>query len=223
LLQLADGRFPAGGHAHSAGMEEAVSSGIVMDMAQLTEFLRGRLWTVGLTTAALAAAACRASAHAASDEEWRELDHEVDVRMPSPAQRSASRRLGRQLVRTASTVWPSELLDGMATLWPQGPHHPLVLGAATWLAGAGPAEAAALAIHSDLMTPASAAVRLIGFDPVQVAAAVARLGTQAAKVVELAVESSAGGPADWPAESAPMLDVLAELHAARAEGNLFAS
>ncbi|MFV2120289.1 urease accessory protein UreF, partial [Streptomyces sp. Act-28] len=56
LLVLADGRFPAGGHAHSGGVEPAVRAGRVQDAADLERFCRGRLHTTGLTAAALAAA-----------------------------------------------------------------------------------------------------------------------------------------------------------------------
>ena len=58
LLVLADGRLPAGGHAHSGGLEAAVSAGRVSDLESLEGFLRGRLATAGLVAAAFAAAAC---------------------------------------------------------------------------------------------------------------------------------------------------------------------
>ncbi|MGV2921931.1 urease accessory protein UreF, partial [Streptomyces alfalfae] len=57
LLVLADGRFPAGGHAHSGGAEEAVKAGRVTGAASLEDFCRGRLNTSGLVAASLAAAA----------------------------------------------------------------------------------------------------------------------------------------------------------------------
>ncbi|NEB86732.1 urease accessory protein UreF, partial [Streptomyces anulatus] len=43
LLVLADGRFPAGGHAHSGGAEPAVAGGRVRDADSLADFCRGRL------------------------------------------------------------------------------------------------------------------------------------------------------------------------------------
>jgi urease accessory protein len=55
-LLLADGRFPVGGHVHSAGVESAVADGRVRGLDSLEDHLVGRLWTVGLTEAALAAA-----------------------------------------------------------------------------------------------------------------------------------------------------------------------
>ena len=57
-LLLGDSRFPAGGHAHSGGVEPAVTAGTVRDLATLEWFLRGRLRTAGLAAAAIAAAAC---------------------------------------------------------------------------------------------------------------------------------------------------------------------
>ncbi|MFD9634761.1 urease accessory protein UreF, partial [Streptomyces violascens] len=50
LLVLADGRFPAGGHAHSGGAEPAVKAGRIRNAADLAEFCRGRLHTSGLTS-----------------------------------------------------------------------------------------------------------------------------------------------------------------------------
>ena len=64
LLLLADGRLPAGGHAHSGGLEAAVAAGRVHDLATLEAFLRGRLATAGLVAAAFAAAAAASAARA---------------------------------------------------------------------------------------------------------------------------------------------------------------
>jgi urease accessory protein len=58
LLALADSRLPAGGHAHSGGVEPAIASGLIRDLDDLGLFLRSRLWTAGLVSAGLAAAAC---------------------------------------------------------------------------------------------------------------------------------------------------------------------
>src|SRR6201992_805434 len=47
VLMLADARFPAGGHAHSGGLEGAVTAGAVRDVGSLEFFLRGRLGPAG--------------------------------------------------------------------------------------------------------------------------------------------------------------------------------
>ena len=66
LLLLADSRLPAGAHAHSGGVAPAVDAGLVggngSDLAEVVAFLRGRLHTAGLLTAAIAARACHLAA-----------------------------------------------------------------------------------------------------------------------------------------------------------------
>ncbi|MFG1710481.1 urease accessory protein UreF [Nonomuraea sp. M3C6] len=121
LLVLADGRFPAGGHAHSGGAEAAVTAGRVRDVAGLQEFCRGRLHTSGLVAAGLAAAAAAGYAPLL-------LDEAADARTPVPALRHVARRLGRQLLRAARAGWPSADLDALAVLtrascsaWPPAP------------------------------------------------------------------------------------------------------
>ena len=59
LLLLGDGRFPVGGHAHSAGVESAVNDGRVHDVASLEAYVAGRVVTTGLVCAC--AAVCAAA------------------------------------------------------------------------------------------------------------------------------------------------------------------
>ncbi|MEZ0072172.1 urease accessory protein UreF [Planotetraspora sp. GP83] len=239
MLLLADSRLPAGGHAHSGGAEEAVRLGTITGPDDLARFLRGRLATAGLVTAALAAAACelgtataprtarnepgpnpappgtdgpdvdrsaagrsvvdgqgtgrsgasrpradgiggeapragRPHGHGlAADggewvQRWRQLDAEADARTASPAQREASRTQGRLLIRTARGIWPSALLDTLAEAIPEGAHHPVAVGAAAASAGCDPYQAALAAAYNAVTGPATAAVRLLGLDPVTV-------------------------------------------------------
>jgi urease accessory protein len=254
VLMLADARFPAGGHAHSGGLEGAVTAGMVTDVGSLELFLRGRLVTAGVVAAGLAAAACARAADGASGaneasgadegpgagassgsdgdfgagapggageargvwEVWRWLDAEADARTPSPAQREASRRQGRALLRAARAAWPSAALDALG----RAPHHALVLGAAAAAAGCTPGEAGLIAAYLTVTGPASAAVRLLALDPIQVSAAIARL----AGAIEGAAARGADAIAadDLPYPSAPALDLYAEAHA-REEVRLFAS
>ena len=217
-LLLADARFPGGGHAHSGGLEPAATAGAVTDLASLEVFLRGRLRTAGRVAAGLAAAAC---AHA-GDGRWSELDAEADARTPSPAQREASRRQGRALLRAARIAWPDASWPDAS--WPArtAPHHAVVLGAAAAAAGCTPHEAARIAAYQAVTGPASAAVRLLALDPMRATAVLARL---AADVDDTAARAAAcaGGPlSELPCPSAPALDLLAEAHI-RAEVRLFES
>ena len=211
LLVLADGRLPAGGHAHSGGLEAAVVAGRVRDLDGLAGFLRGRLATTGVVTAAFSAVAC------ARTGRWAELDAGLDARTPSPALRRASRAQGRALLRAGRAMWP-----GLPAGEPSAPHHPVALGAVAAAAGLTAADAAVTAAYATVSGPASAAVRLLGLDPYRVHALLAGLAgecdtvaAQAAALIDEPVDA-------LPATGAPLLDVGAELHATW-EVRLFAS
>ncbi|GGX96974.1 urease accessory protein UreF [Streptomyces hiroshimensis] len=210
LLVLADGRFPAGGHAHSGGAEAAVKAGRITDGRTLEEFCRGRLHTAGLTAAALAAAA-------ASGLDPLALDEAADARTPATALRATARRLGRQMMRAARAAWPSEELDALAAARPRGAHQPVVLGLAARSAGLAPLDAAYAAVYESVSGPATAVVRLLSLDPFEATVVLARLAPELDAVAERAAgaadRAAAEGPDALPACSAPLLDIAAELHA----------
>ncbi|MFC8918737.1 urease accessory protein UreF [Streptomyces sp. NPDC057116] len=207
LLVLADGRFPAGGHAHSGGAEPAVRAGRIRDARDLETFCRGRLHTSGLTAAALAAAAAAGHDPAA-------LDEAADARTPSPALRATARKLGRQLLRAARASWPSPELDALARAFPRGAHQPVVLGLAARAAGLGPEDAAHCVAYETVSGPATAAVRLLSLDPFQATAVLARLAPDMDDVAARAARAAGHGVDALPAASAPLLDITAEQHAA---------
>jgi urease accessory protein len=219
LLMLADSRLPAGGHAHSGGLAQAVQHERVRDLDGLAAFLRGRLSTTGRTSAAVAARA--ATLVAAGDVPGlADLDHAVDARTPSAALRLVSRAQGRALLRVASRMWP----DPVLALLPDRPHLPVAQGAAVVAAGGGPRDAATLAALHCVSGVASAGVRLLGLDPLAVAGLQARLAPDVDAVaasVGTACTSAPSG-ADLPASSGPLLDLLAQAHS-RMEVRLFAS
>jgi urease accessory protein len=207
LLVLADGRFPAGGHAHSGGAEAAVKAGRIRDAAGLEAFCRGRLHTTGLTSAGLAAAG-------ALGLDPYALDAAADARTPSPALRATARKLGRQLMRAARAAWPHPELDALAAAFPRGAHQPVVLGVTARAAGLGPEDAAHCAAYETVGGPATAAVRLLGLDPYQATAVLARLTPDMDRVAERATTAAREGDPDaLPAASAPLLDITAEQHA----------
>jgi urease accessory protein len=235
LLLLTDSRLPAGGHAHSGGTEQAIATGAVHDLASLAAFLRGRLHTSGHVAAALAAAARTLSATHSPGTSWDLLDAEADARTASPAQRDASRTQGRLLLRVARRLWPSPALDGLAQAVPN-PHHPIALGAAAHAAGASSEDAALAAAYHAITGPATAAVRLLGLDPVAVHGLLADLAPDLATTAATTSTGprpteppgTSGTPladrpwAELPARSAPALDLLAERHAG-AKVRLFVS
>ncbi|MFI6650109.1 urease accessory protein UreF [Streptomyces sp. NPDC050529] len=215
LLVLADGRFPAGGHAHSGGAEAAVVAGRIRNADDLAEFCRGRLHTAGLTAAALAAAA-------AHGHDPLALDEAADARTPSPALRATARKLGRQLMRAARATWPGEELDAFALARPRGGHQPVVLGLTARAAGLGPEDAAHCAAYETVGGPATAVVRLLSLNPYDATAVLARLAPELDRVAERAAAAAHGSIDELPAASAPLLDISAEVHAVR-PARLFAS
>ncbi|GAA2599991.1 urease accessory protein UreF [Streptomyces violarus] len=210
LLVLADGRFPAGGHAHSGGAEAAVKAGRIKGAASLADFCRGRLHTAGSVAAALSAAAALGIDPVA-------LDRAADARTPSPALRVAARKLGRQLMRAARSTWPSAELDALAREFPKGAHQPVVLGLTARAAGLGPVDAAHCAAYESVSGPATATVRLLSLDPFDATGVLARLAPEVDQVVDRAVEAARRvvdeGVDALPAGSAPLLEIGAEVHA----------
>ncbi|MEV8086953.1 urease accessory protein UreF [Streptomyces nigra] len=211
LLVLADGRFPAGGHAHSGGAEAAVRAGRITGAASLEDFCRGRLHTAGLVSAALAAAA-------AAGLDPVQLDAAADARTPSPALRTAARRLGRQLLRAGRATWPSPELDALAARFPKGAHQPVVLGTVARAAGLDAPAAAYCAAYEGVSGAAAAVVRLLSLDPFEATAVLARLAPELDRVADRAVEAARRaadeGVDALPAASAPLLEIAAEAHAA---------
>jgi urease accessory protein len=177
---------------------------------------------------------------------WTELDAEVDARTPAPAQREASRRQGRALLRAARVAWPEAA--GLASLaatagarlaatagaraearsdaarpeYRGGPHHAVVLGAAAAAAGCDHREAARIAAYQAVAGPVSAAVRLLALDPMRATAVLARLAGEVDEVAGQGAAYADGPLCDLPCASAPALDLLAETHI-RAEVRLFES
>ncbi|RKN39577.1 urease accessory protein UreF [Micromonospora endolithica] len=221
LLLLADGRFPAGAHAHSGGLEAAVAAGRVTDLGTLGEFLRGRLATAGLVGAAFAAAAHRAVPTADRAAELGRLDAELDARTAAPALRTVSRRQGRALLRAGRAIWPyapfGDLPGGAA-----GPHQPLVFGLLAAAAGLSRTETALAAAHGTVTGAASAGVRLLGLDPYHVQALLIALAGACDTTAADAARAADGPPEELPAAAAPLADIHAEAHVTW-EVRLFAS
>lgn len=232
LLLLADGRFPAGGHAHSAGVEAAVHDGRVRDLGSLEAYTRGQVRTTGATDAALASATVRVveggPTLAAAGAALGRLDLEAHARIASPPLRQASRRLGRQLVRAADRCWPAPVLAVLLDATPaDGPHLSVATGVVAAAAGVDDRAVAALVLHHAVATPTQAATKLLGLDPYEVAALAARLAPLVAEVGSAAVAAArpavAAGALDaLPAFGGPVVD-LASLDHHALDARLFAT
>lgn len=211
VMMLVDGRFPAGGHTNSAGVEAAVKVGDIHDDRSLGRFLEGRLATTGVVDAAFAAKVAGLSGAETGPDTLALIDSEYSARVPSPRLREASRRYGRQLLRAGSTVWDTPLVRSVGRI-EGGPHQPIVLGALVAAAGGTATDAALVAMHHLSAAVTSAAIRLLGLDPLTVAATQALVG---ARIDQWTVDAArwAGSPAaDLPANGGSLTDILAEDH-----------
>ncbi len=209
LLLLTDSRFPAGGYAHSGGLEAAVEDGLAADEvpAFLARPAPRRRVARGLSCGRRAAGRRRRGAPA--------LDVEALARCPSPPLRRASSRLGSQLLRTAATVWPGDPGSAYRAASVPTP-RPVAFGAVAAVAGLDDRETAHAYLYEDAATVTTAAVRLL---PVDGATAARWLVEAAPELDRLALEAADSG---LPGGFAPALELGSLAHAAR-EGRLFAS
>ena len=223
LLLMLDSRSPAGAHNHSGGMESAVAQGWVSDADDVERFCRGRLQTAGRVAAAFAATAYRLWSDAASPDAWLDLDAAFGARTPSAATRQASRVMGSGLRRLLLATVPDQAVrirQNWALCPRPAPHQVLVLGAATALTDGSARIAARAAATATCAAPASAALRLLGLDPYAMHAVTARLADEIEAIADAA--AAVTDFADLPADSAPALELLADVHAI-SEVRLFAS
>jgi urease accessory protein len=206
-LLLADSRTPAGGYAHSAGLEAAVEAGL--DAAAVPAFAAARLETSGFVDAAFAAAARRRRGAA-----LLALDDELAARVQSAPLRAASRQLGRALLRLGASLWPDDetlVTYAEASAWTP---RPVAFGALARAAGLDAHATARLSLYEDAAGIAAAAVKLLPLDAATTTGWVAAL---APRIDALAARAAA---ADLPATATPLLD-LRSLDHDRSDRRLF--
>jgi urease accessory protein len=205
-LLLGDGRTPSGGYAHSGGLEAALADGLAVD--HIPEFIRARLRTIGRCEAVMAALACAAT----TLHELLALDLEAAARTPAEPLRRASGQLGRGLLRTACTWWPSDrLLAAYRTRSSLTP-RPVALGAVARACELTPAAATRLSLYDDAAMVAGAAVKLAALDAAVASGWLVSLASELAELATSASTEAADG-IGAPSTSTPLLDQRAIVHA----------
>jgi urease accessory protein len=216
-LLLADARLPTGTYAHSLGLEQAVRDGL--DAVGVPRFLAARLELVARADAELSVAAARA-ARTGDVDALDMLDDEHAARTPSPPLRQTATRLGRQLLRTAATLWPDRPVLTTYRARSATSPRPIAFGVVAAVAGLADEPLATVALYDDAASVSAAALKLLAIDPAQASRWIV---AELPRVRRLAAEAAA---AVWLPEragpAAPALDRAAMAHAG-SERRLFAS
>jgi urease accessory protein len=205
-MLLADARLPSGGHAHSAGVEPAVTAGL--DAAELPALLHGRVTTTTLVEAGTAVAARHARL---TGGDLDAVEAAWAARTPSRAQRDAARLLARGYLRVGGALLPG---DEVLAAWrqrPTPPPRPCVLGVIAAGLDVPALELARLVVYEDMQAAAAAVLKLEPRDPLELVSLVA--GLCAAVEDRLASIALLTDPAGIPALTAPQSEAWAEAHA----------
>jgi urease accessory protein len=193
-LQFADGLFPAGGFAHSFGLETYAQDGVVRDRAGLEAFVVAHLEGAAGPADAVAVALAVRCAATAELTEWIALDERLEAMKSVPESRDASRQMGRQTVRVAAALGPDEFLAELAGAVGDGlapGHHAPVFGAALGRAGVEPEVAAAAFLHSTAALLVGAGLRLIALGQLDGQRVIAAMRPRIARLARAAATASA--------------------------------
>jgi urease accessory protein len=205
LLQLADAAFPAGGFAHSGGLEAAAQLGEVSGAPALRRFCEEALWQAGLGGLPFVRAAHDAPSDLAA------LDARCHAFLVGHVANRASRTQGRAFVATAARVFPrpalahlDQAVRGRAIRGHLAPLH----GAALRALEVPGEEALRLYLHQSLRGVGSAAVRLGLVGPHEAQRLQHELGPHAERVLL----ACAGLGVDDAAQPAPLLELFGSMH-----------
>jgi urease accessory protein len=194
LFQLSDGLFPAGGFAHSFGLETLTQDGSVTDRAGLEAFVIAHLEGSAGPTDSVAVAVATRLATLGDVAGVVATDERLDAMKPIPEFRVASLQMGRQTLRVMAALEAGEggLLGAFARAVDNGltpGHHATVFGTTLGRAGVTPELAAAAYLHSTVALLVGAGLRLIALGQLDGQRVLATMRPRIARLAAVAAES----------------------------------
>ena len=203
IWQLADSAFPAGGFAHSGGLEAAWQAGEVSSVDALRRIVRDGVWQAGRGLLPLASGA---HVHPAQLERLDALCH---VFLTNVVASRASCVQGRAFAATCAEVWPDGRVAAVRErARPLRGHYAPIFGAVLSALGVPLAVTQQLFLYQALRGPLSAAVRLGIIGPY----AAQRLQLEGAATVQEVLTACATLRDPDIAQTAPILDLLQAGH-----------
>jgi urease accessory protein len=109
-IRFIDSLFPSGGYAFSSGLEAAVQEGAVTDAASLQCYIGDLLEHAMAGREAIAAAHAHDSTVAGSVDSIVRVDRDLEAMKLDRAARTASRQMGKQVIRIAAESRPETIL-----------------------------------------------------------------------------------------------------------------
>ena len=198
LLQISDSAFPAGGFAHSSGLEAARWLGEVAGEDDVAGFVTAALWQAGSFGLPFVEAARRAGPD--QPDALVALDRRCEAGLASHVTRRASRAQGR--------AWSRACADSLGLALAPLPHGhlPVAFGATTRDLAMGGVRLVFL--HLAARGPLSAAVRLGAIGPYAAQRVQDRIGA----VAERVLVACSGRAVDDAASAAPLQELFGALH-----------
>jgi len=196
MWQLADSAFPAGGFAHSSGLEAAWQYGEVNNTAELVSFLEASLHQAGRGSLPFVTATHD------EPEEAGELDRLCDSFLSNHVANRASRLQGRSYLASCGKIFRSSEMEASAKRFAVG-HFAPVVGAVTRVLGVSRSGAARLFLFQHLRGLVAAAVRLGIVGPMEGQSLQYRLAPRMQSVLS----ECENLPFSEVAQTAPLLEV----------------